>query len=880
MAARGTVDWRRIAAALVVAVLPQIAAASVAKGVVERARADAEHLRGVAVTATEDAHAAERAFVGQVHAWKNMLLRAGEPKARAAAVAEFDSSEDGAIRALDRLVVDGQALMLDAASIAATRAELRVLTARYREAYVGLRVGDIAALDDVDLAVRGADRPVAAAIEVLVRGVDARAGAARASAYQQEIEAETQAARLRDAAMAVTLIVLGLLYLSSARAATARLEATRLARDEALVQARRAAEQASQLKSQFVANMSHEIRTPLNAIVGLSQLALGTVTSGREREYFRTIDASARALLRIINDVLDLSKIEAGRLDLDIGPFDLDALLEDVSTVVAIAAEQKGVELHFAIDPAVPPTLVGDRMRLAQVLVNLASNGIKFTDSGEVEIAASVVASAPDRTKLRFAVRDTGIGLDPSARSRLFLPFSQVDGSTTRRYSGTGLGLAISKELVGKMGGNLDVTSEAGAGSTFFFEIELDIAPPTVTKVGPTLEALRGLRVLVVDDSRTSREILERALSALAFDVACVESGEAALAAVAAVQAPERAFDIVILDWKMPQMDGLETARRIVSRSAPEKRPLVLMVTAYRMEEIRGEAEEAGFDAFLAKPVSRSALVVALVEAYGKRTGHLGVSRPPASAGVAGLRGLRMLVAEDNVINQQVIRAILEGAGIVVEIVPDGQRALEAVRRDPERFSAVLMDVQMPVMDGLEATRAILAQVPGAPPILAVTAHAFEAERAACIAAGMVAHIAKPVEPDRVYDALAKWARAQRAPGDAASAREPAGIDWPSLVTRVGGNRALAESLVAQMRSEHAGDVGAVRGLLARGDFAGAARVAHTLRGTAANVSAVDVARLAGRLESQLILDPTGAAAILDELEGAMRAVVGGGPKP
>ena len=565
----------------------------------------------------------------------------------------------------------------------ATKVEVRTLTARYRDAYARLRVGDIAGLTEVDLAVRGADRPLAAAIEGLVRGVDARAGAARASADGEEIDAGTQAARLRDAAMAATLIVLGLLYLSSARASSARLESTRRARDEALMQARESAEQASQLKSQFVAHMSHEIRTPLNAIVGLSQLALGTVTSPREREYFRTIDASARALLRIINDVLDLAKIEAGRLDLEAGPVDLDALLEDVSAVVAIAAEQKGIELLFAIDPRVAPTLVGDRMRLSQVLVNLASNGIKFTDSGEVEVSVSVVTTGPDRTKLRFAVRDTGIGLDSAARSRLFLPFSQGDASTTRRYAGTGLGLAISKELVGRMGGHLEVTSEPAAGSTFFFEIELGVAPPTPVKGGPTLEALRGLRVLVVDDSRTSRQILERALTALAFDVVCVESGEEAVAAAAAAKAPQRAFDIVMVDWKMPEMDGLETARRIVAGASPDRRPLVLMVTAYRMEEIRSEAEKVGFDAFLAKPVSRSALVVAIVEAHGKRTGKLGISGPPARAAAAALRGLRVLVAEDNAINQQVIRAILESAGVVVEVVPDGQRALGAVRADP-----------------------------------------------------------------------------------------------------------------------------------------------------------------------------------------------------
>ena len=423
------------------------------------------------------------------------------------------------------------------------------------------------------------------------------------------------------------------------------------------------------------------------------------------------------------------------------------------------------------------------------------------------------------------------------------------------------------------MGGDLDVESAPGAGSTFFFEIELGVAPPTARQVGSTLAALRGLRVLVVDDSRTSREILERTLTSLSFEVTCVESGEQALAAVAAVKPSERPFDILMVDWRMPQMDGLETARRIVSGSTPERRPLVLMVTAYRMEEVRAEAEKVGFDSFLAKPVSRSALVVALIEAHGKRAGRLGVSKPPVRAGVAGLHGLRVLVAEDNAINQQVIRAILEGAGIVVEIVPDGQRALEAVRAEPARFGAVLMDVQMPVMDGLEATRAIRAQVSDAPPILAVTAHAFEAERAACVAAGMVAHIAKPVEPDRVYEALAKWARTPRAE---ASPKEPAGIDWPSLVTRVGGDRTLAERLVAQMRDEHAADAGALRSLLSKGDRAGAVRVAHTLRGTAANVSALDVARLAGRLESQLTSDPAGASSIIDEpFEGALRAALG-----
>ena len=525
--------------------------------------------------------------------------------------------------------------------------------------------------------------------------------------------------------------------------------------EEELVRAREAAEAASQIKSQFLANMSHEIRTPMNAIVGLSQIALQLELPSRARDYLRTIHSSAQALLGLLNDILDFSKIEAGMLVLESSAFELDRLLEDLSNSIAVKAEEKHIELLFSVAEDVPPTLIGDPLRLSQVLLNLVSNGVKFTESGgEVVVSIGLAARNGDRVSLRCAVRDTGIGLRDDQLGQLFKPFNQGDNATTRRHGGTGLGLAISQDLVRRMGGVIEVESAPGRGSTFAFTVELGVGKGSARAL--PFPDLRGLRVLVVDDNKTSREILERSLASLTFQVRTVASGAQALGALAEAEAKGAPFELVLLDWQMPEMDGFEVARRIRSDARFARRPLVFMITAFGRQEMQEKAGDLVPDALLVKPLSRSALIDALMRALsGTREPATSAPVRAAWAGTGG--GARVLVVEDNEVNRQVVSELLEIGGFAVETVASGREALERLERSPEAFAVVLMDVQMPEMDGYQTARAIRSQLKLSLPIVALTAHAFESERQRSLDAGMNDHVTKPIDAEGLIAALKRW---------------------------------------------------------------------------------------------------------------------------
>jgi two-component system sensor histidine kinase/response regulator len=644
-----------------------------------------------------------------------------------------------------------------------------------------------------------------------------------------------------------------------------------------LREAKEAAESATRTKSMFLANMSHEIRTPMNAVIGLAYLALKTELSAKQRDYLNKIHQAGTSLLGLINDILDASKMEAHQLKLEDIAFNLDDVLANLSMMSSQQANEKGLELLFDVAPDIPRNLMGDPLRLGQILINLVSNAIKFTEKGHVYLQVRQQALDGDQLALQFTIRDTGIGMTQAQADRLFQAFTQADGSITRRFGGTGLGLTIARHLVEQMGGSIEVVSEPDVGSEFHFVIYLAINQNVNEKRRLIPSAINGLRILVVDDNAVACDILLAALQQLPVQAEAVTTADLALARLKQAELAGKPFHLLMTDWQMPTMDGIALAQQ--ARELP-KAPRIVLVTAFSHDDIASDARAVGIESFMTKPISRSQVVDCLMHLFS----------PPQGETIATFEHLllpqfqhvKVLLAEDNPINQQIAVEMMLACGIQADVANNGKEALSLLcDHAPDYYDLVFMDLQMPLMDGHEATLAIRADARFQPiPIIAMTAHVLAEERERCLNEGMNDHVAKPIDPQQFYKLLTHYLahklsgnRAISAPNNSPQLPPLDGLDRAHALARLNGNQTLYAQLLQQFCREQGATPAHIRDLLAQQQHAIAKPLAHGLKGVAANIGATMIAELAAQLERTLenSTDTATPLALTQQLDQALR---------
>ena len=630
--------------------------------------------------------------------------------------------------------------------------------------------------------------------------------------------------------------------------------------------AKDAAEEATKAKGDFLANMSHEIRTPMNAVIGMNHLLQKTELNDKQLNYVTKVDRAAHNLLGIINDILDFSKIEAGKLDVENIDFDLEDVMDNLGNLTSDNAQKKGLELIFNIPQDVPYQLIGDPLRLGQVMLNFVSNAVKFTEKGEIIISAELLNKGNMEANIRFSVKDTGIGLTEEQQGKLFQSFSQADTTTTRKFGGTGLGLAISKKLVNLMGGEVGLKSEYGKGSNFFFDIKCGIQEINNKKFHLLADDLKGTHVLIVDDNEAAREVLQSYVEDFQFDVTTVDSGEEAIKKLtSAVTENKKPYDLVLMDWKMPGMDGLETAKNIKHNSSLAKIPQIIMVTNYGREEVMAQAENIGIDAFLIKPVGQSMLLDTIMNTFGQ---FIDTSSKRAKTNkvqtTANFPGKHILLVEDNEINQEVAVGLLEDVNFKVDIANHGRECVDILKEKGEDFyDTVLMDLQMPEMDGYTAAEFIRKELKYTKlPVIAMSADAMMGVRERCMDAGMSDYLTKPIDPPTLFDILQKWmdveavnsAEAVSASRQVNVAEIPVieGLDTKGGIDRVGGNIKIYTNILKKFCANHADAAKEIKEAIDKNDFELAERIAHTIKGVAGNIGADKVFKCAVDLDAIL----------------------------